>query len=136
MKAFGERMVQDHTQANNKLMAIAQSKGVQLPTTPNDKDEHTLEHLQSLSGTAFDKAYADHMVRDHKADVKEFEHAARSAADPDVKAFAKATLPTLKEHLSLAENLPSERQSADAVTSSSDTSHSAARPPMGAMAPR
>jgi len=108
VKAFGERMVKDHSQANDKLMALAQSKGVTLPTKPDSKDQHTLEHLQGLSGTDFDKAYADDMVKDHKTDVREFERAANNASDPDVKSFAQQTLPTLKHHLAMAEALPPE----------------------------
>jgi putative membrane protein len=115
VKSFGERMVKDHSQANDKLMALAQSKGVQLPTTPSGKDERTMKHLQSLSGTDFDKAYSDDMVKDHKADIREFQRAAQNATDPDVKAFAKETLPTLRHHLAMAEALPSER-SASAPT--------------------
>src|SRR5579862_6682066 len=106
VKAFGERMVKDHSQANDKLMALAQSKGVTLPTTTSSQDQHTMAHLQGLSGGDFDKAYADDMVKDHKADVREFEHAAKNASDPDVKSFAQQTLPTLKHHLSMAEALP------------------------------
>jgi putative membrane protein len=108
VKAFGEHMVKDHSQANDKLMALAQSKGVTLPTTTSSQDQHTMEHLQGLSGADFDKAYADDMVKDHKTDVREFEHAAKNASDPDVKSFAQQTLPTLKHHLSMAEALPPE----------------------------
>jgi len=129
VKAFGERMVKDHTKADNKLMTLAQSKGVTLPTTTSGKDQRTMEHLQGLSGTDFDKAYADDMVKDHKADVREFEHAADHANDPDVRAFAKETLPTLKHHLSLAEALPPERNASATQSSTDGTRHAGAGSP-------
>jgi putative membrane protein len=44
-------------------------------------------------------------VSDHKDAVKAFEKAANEATDPEVKAFASKTLPTLKHHLSMAEAL-------------------------------
>jgi hypothetical protein len=58
------------------------------------------------------------MVKDHKHDVAEVEKAAKSAKDPDVKAFAEATLPTLRTHLSMAESLPGEGSSASSSSSS------------------
>jgi len=39
------------------------------------------------------------MVDDHKKDVDEFKETANDAKDPDIKAFASKTLPTLEEHL-------------------------------------
>ena len=45
------------------------------------------------------------MVSDHKKDVSEFQKEATSGKDKDVKAFASTALPTLQEHLRLAQNL-------------------------------
>jgi len=112
IKSFGETMVKDHSAANDKLLALAQSKQIELPTTPDKSDTAKVDKLKGLSGAAFDKNYAEMMVKDHKHDVAEFEKAARSAKDPDVKAFAEATLPTLRTHLSMAESLPGESTSA------------------------
>jgi putative membrane protein len=95
---FGQRMVQDHGQANEKLMAIAEQKGIQLPQElPAD--------VQQLSDAEFDRAYMDEMVKDHEEDVQAFERQAESGQDPDLRAFAEETLPTLREHLELAEQI-------------------------------
>jgi putative membrane protein len=59
--------------------------------------------LEKLQGAAFDKAYMDDMVKDHKKDVKDFQKQSKSAKDPEVKNFAAQTLPTLQEHLQMAE---------------------------------
>jgi putative membrane protein len=48
------------------------------------------------------------MVSDHKEDVSKFQSEANKARDPDVKQFASKTLPTLKEHLQLAESTAKE----------------------------
>jgi len=45
------------------------------------------------------------MLADHKKDVAEFMHQSTSATDPDVKAFATNTLPTLREHLKMIEEI-------------------------------
>jgi putative membrane protein len=60
------------------------------------------DRLGKLDGTAFDKAYVAEMIKEHKAAIAAFQRESKSA-DPDVKAFAEKTLPTLKEHLSQAQ---------------------------------
>jgi putative membrane protein len=103
VKQYGARMVQDHTAANNELMQIASAKGVQLPTAPDKKHQQDMDRMEKLSGAQFDKAYMSHMVADHKKDVSDYKKEASSGKDPDVKAFAAKTLPTLQEHLQLAQ---------------------------------
>ena len=107
VKSFGQRMVQDHSAANDKLKAAAEEEHIQLPTEPSAKDQQTINHLSKLHGEAFDKAYAQTMVKDHKKDISEFKKESKAANSP-VQNFAQATLPTLEEHLQLAEKLPDE----------------------------
>ena len=103
VKQFGSRMVQDHSKANDELKQVAGVKGVQLPAGPDAKAQAEMKKMQGLSGSAFDKHYMDHMVADHKQDIAAFEKEAKSGKDPEVKAFAEKSLPTLKEHLQLAQ---------------------------------
>lgn len=103
VKSFGERMVQDHGKANQELKAVASNKGMTLPEAPDRSHQRDVEKLMKLQGAEFDRAYMQHMVDDHRKDVKDFEKAARDAKDPDVKAFAAKTLPTLQDHLRLAQ---------------------------------
>lgn len=107
VKAFGQRMVQDHSAANDKLKAAAEEEHIQLPSRPSAKDRNAINRLSKLQGEAFDKAYAKAMVKDHKKDIGEFKQEAKAANSP-VQNFAQATLPTLQEHLQLAEKLPGE----------------------------
>ncbi len=103
VKAFGKRMVDDHSKANDELKSLAQNKNVTLPSALNAKDQALKDKLSKLSGSAFDHAYMSAMVSDHKKDVNEFKHMSTSATDPDVKSFAAKTLPTLEEHLKQAQ---------------------------------
>jgi putative membrane protein len=105
VKEFGSRMVQDHGKANDELKEIAESKGVQLPGAPDKSHQKDVDKLSKLSGAEFDREYAAHMLSDHKKDVSEFKKAAEKSKDSDLKAFAGKTLPTLQEHLTLAQNL-------------------------------
>jgi putative membrane protein len=102
VKAFAQRMVTDHSKANAELAQFATTKGLALPTELSGEHQSGYEHLNSLSGAAFDKAYMEHMVSDHEKDVAEFDKASTSATDADLKAWAGKTLPTLKEHLEQA----------------------------------
>jgi putative membrane protein len=99
VKDFGAMMITDHSAANEKLKAIAARKNIRLPTSPSVGQMATKTKLEVLSGTAFDKAYIKGMVQDHQEDIEEFQKEAELGQDPDAKAYAAATLPTLKAHL-------------------------------------
>ena len=102
VKQFGARMAQDHAKAGDELKRIAAGKGLTLPQGPSPEDKREMDKLDKLAGDDFDRAYMSHMVADHKKDMAAFEKEASSGQDPDIKAFAAKTLPTLREHLKLA----------------------------------
>ena len=104
VKQFADRMVTDHGKANDELKQWAQQKKVTLPTAIDPKNKATRDRLAKLSGDAFDKAYMRDMVLDHQHDVAAFKHEAASGKDPDLKAWAAKTLPTLQDHLKMAQD--------------------------------
>ena len=106
VKQFGQRMVDDHSKANTELTTLATSKGITLPTAIDDKHRQQVTTLSALSGADFDRAYSKMMLKDHEKDVSEFEKQSMKGTDPDVKAFASKTLPTLQEHLTMVRALP------------------------------
>jgi len=106
VKDFAKMLLDDHTAANAKLADIARQKGVQLPTTLDDKQRKQLSRLQKLQGEQFDAAYMQHMgIKDHRKDIGEFEKQAASGKDEQLKGFAQETLPTLRKHLSHAQQI-------------------------------
>ena len=106
VKQFGQRMADDHSNANTELMTLATSKGITLPTALDEKHQKHVSKLQGLSGAEFDRAYSKMMLSDHRKDVAAFEKQSTRGTDPDLKAFASKTLPTLQEHLQMARALP------------------------------
>lgn len=104
VKQFGARMAEDHGKANDELKQIASTKGVQLPTALDKKNQGVMDRLQKMSGAQFDKAYMSDMVSDHKEDIADFKKEAGSGKDADLKGFAAKTLPTLQEHLQMAQS--------------------------------
>jgi putative membrane protein len=107
VKQFGQRMVDDHSKANDELKQVASTAGIELPSEIDSKSKATIEKLSRLSGAEFDKAYMADMVRDHEHDVAEFARAAKHADSP-VGSFAGKTLPTLREHLKMARDVEKE----------------------------
>jgi len=105
VKSFGQRMVDDHSKANDQLKQLAAQKQVELPQQPSAKHQATKAKLEKLSGPAFDKAYVQEMLTDHKKDVAEFQKESKTAQDSDLKNFASDTLPTLQEHLKQVQSI-------------------------------
>jgi putative membrane protein len=105
VKEFGKRMVDDHSKAAEELRQVAQMAKLDVRSDMPKKAKKAQDKLSKLSGGDFDRAYAKMMVSDHKEDIKAFEREAHSGAVPAVKDFAAKTLPTLQEHLKLAEQL-------------------------------
>ena len=108
VKAFGTRMVTDHSKAGDELKQLATTKGLALPTDLDEKNKKTADSIAAKNGKDFDKAYMSDMVKDHEEDVAEFRRESQSAKDPDIREFTAKTLPTLEEHLRLAKNTGSE----------------------------
>ena len=105
VKQFGVQMIKDHTDANDRLKALATAKDVKIPDSSSVMQQASKAKLNLLSGDSFDKSYIKGMVDDHKEDIKEFQKEASQGQDPDVKAFATGTLPTLKKHLKMIQSI-------------------------------
>jgi putative membrane protein len=105
LRDFGQRLVTDHTKANQELIQIAASKGFSAPSQPAAKHEKMMEGLSKLKGAEFDRSARQHAVMHHQEDVQMFQKASQSLKDPELKAFAQKTLPTLQEHLKMAQAL-------------------------------
>lgn len=106
VRELAQRIIDDHTRVGDQLMNIARRKQVSLPTEPQPMQKQEADHLKSLSGDAFDQAYAEAMVRDHRDAIQLFGRESGNGIDPDLRRFATTTLPVLKMHLQMAEQLP------------------------------
>jgi len=127
VKQFGQRMVDDHSQANSELMSLAASKGITLPTELDQKHRSEVTKLSGMSGADFDREYTKMMVSDHRKDVSEFEKQSTRGTDADLKAFATKTLPTLQEHLRMAEALPGAKGAGGSMNSNTGGSRNSNR---------
>jgi putative membrane protein len=104
VKQFAQRMVTDHGKANDELKSLAQQKNITIPSTLDAKHKSKMDKFSKMSGAEFDRAYMQDMLQDHRKDVSDFRKESQSGKDPEVKAWAAKTLPTLEEHLRLAQS--------------------------------
>jgi putative membrane protein len=109
VKKFAERMVTDHTKANEALKVAAKAANIPVPDRMNAKNQEEVERFKNYPGENFDRDYAKHMVMDHEKDVAAFTRASKEAKNPQIRDFAAAMLPTLQEHLKMAKELPGQR---------------------------
>ena len=106
VRRFGQQMVSHHGQSNQEMTALAQQKQLTPPSTMGAEHQSIYDDLAKLRGSAFDRAYAQAMVRDHQEDLRTYQTEAQNGTDPDVRAFAARHVPILQDHLRMAQRLP------------------------------
>ncbi len=106
VKQFAQKMVSDHSQMGDKwFKPVAKQMGVSEPKGPSKKDKKLIEKLQGLSGQEFDTEYIQAMLKDHKADLKDFQNEAKMAQDPSVKQIATQGADVISKHLQMIEQI-------------------------------
>lgn len=123
VKSFAQMLVNHHSAANDELKQLASSRNVEIATELPMMKRRSVERLSKMSGSEFDREFVNKVaIKEHEKDIKRFEEASREAKDPEVRAWAEKTLPTLRQHLADAQKLP---PAASASTGrSSDTTSS------------
>ncbi|AEG92379.1 DUF4142 domain-containing protein [Ramlibacter tataouinensis] len=107
VKDYASMLVDHHSAANNELIQMANSKGVELPPAPPRSMRKQVEDMGKKSGQEFDRDFVRTVgIKAHEKDVKMFQKASQDAKDPQLKAWAAKTLPTLQQHLAQAQKLP------------------------------
>jgi putative membrane protein len=99
LKDFAAMMIKDHSAANDKLAALAGTKGITLPTSPSVAEMATHTKLKVLSGDTFDKSYIKGQISAHRSTIRLLRKEIATGQDQDAKDFAKAVLPTVQGHL-------------------------------------
>ena len=105
VKDFGKMMVEDHTQLNQQLQALAAKKNVPLPSDITNSQQDDTTKLSKKTGSEFDKDYISMMVKDHEKDIDAFKKAADKVTDPDYKNLITGAIPTLQKHLDAAKKI-------------------------------
>jgi putative membrane protein len=105
IKAFAQKMVDDHGKMGDDMKMVAEQNGVKVPQRLSKKDEAIKMKLQSLDGAAFDKSYVKDMVKDHEQDEAEFKKESEMASIPAVKDAATKGEMVISMHLDMVKKL-------------------------------
>jgi putative membrane protein len=106
VKDFAQAMIRDHEKMAKEATMLAEKKGYTAPDGPSAQQHAELVKLDALSGQAFDTMYVQRIaVAAHEETVKLFETASKEVRDPDIQAMIGKTLPTLRDHLKMAQAL-------------------------------
>jgi putative membrane protein len=98
VRAFGQRMVNEHSQAGAELADLAEVKGMSPPTSPDPGRTAIAEALGALEGAEFDRQYLQHQMAEHEVAVALYRREASSGTDQDMRSFANRWLPVLQDH--------------------------------------
>ncbi|HEX2224681.1 MAG TPA: DUF4142 domain-containing protein, partial [Thermoanaerobaculia bacterium] len=104
VRGFAERMVEEHTTANQQLVSLAETAGMTPPTEMDQQHQALFQQLSELSGGEFDRRYMQGQVQDHRTAVELYATEATQPSGP-VDQLAGQMLPTLREHLEMAEQI-------------------------------
>jgi putative membrane protein len=107
VKEFAERMISDHNAMNQQWAALAQKNDMKITVDFSAAGKQSAERLEDLSGAAFDQAYMAEVIRHHEQDLAAFQRMAASAGSPEVRQLANDGVPTIREHLALAQQVGS-----------------------------
>lgn len=107
VRQFGQALVTDHRHARTEAARVARRHHIAVRTSIMPEAATERRKLMNLHGRAFDREFARYMVEDHQKDIADFTRESRSHDPADVLNLARATLPTLRHHLSLARALSS-----------------------------
>ncbi|HEY7650735.1 MAG TPA: DUF4142 domain-containing protein [Methylomirabilota bacterium] len=105
VRQYADRLVVDHRAIGADLHALAARKGWPVPRQPDPQHLAVRDHLTTLSGSEFDRQYVAEMVKGHDHAISEFETASTAASDAELRAWANTTLPVLREHRRMAQDL-------------------------------
>jgi putative membrane protein len=100
VKAFAQRMIDDHTAAGAKFkQAVAEAKVVPPAEKLDARHQALLDGLKARDAASFDKAYIDAQYDAHVETVDLFKAYASGGDNARLKQFAGELLPTLQAHL-------------------------------------
>ena len=108
VKDFAERMVSDHNDMNKEWVDLAQDNDMKVTVEFGPAGQQSIDRLEGLSGSAFDQAYMSENIREHEQDLAALERMATSARSAEVRKLSSTGASTVREHLTLAQQVGSQ----------------------------
>jgi putative membrane protein len=106
-KPFAATMIKDHQKTSDDLKSMVSSGDLkaELPTALDSSHQSKLDKLKALKGADFSSRYDSDQLSGHKDAVSLFERYAKGGDNPKLKDWADKTLPALRHHLEMAQDL-------------------------------
>jgi putative membrane protein len=111
VKDYAQTLVNDHTKDYGQLSVIAAHASLTIPKGIDAAHGRTIAPFKALKGTAFDVRYLHEVISGHTNAISVYKREAADAHNPELKAYASQTLPTLQKHLDGAKDLERARPS-------------------------
>ena len=105
VREFATKMIKDHEKLQSEMKPLALKYGVKEPTGPTIGDHAKYMELKMKSGTDFDRAYVEAMVKDHHDDLQAFMNEENTTTNPTIKAAVRKGLSVIKEHTEMIDNI-------------------------------
>ena len=103
VRAFAQKLVDEHSKVNSELLGLASQKNVKVDT--DDDKDRAYKRLNKKSGAEFDEEFVEHMIDEHEKTIKMFEKASTDTKDSELRAFASKHVSALRSHLQQAQSL-------------------------------
>ena len=105
VREFAEKMIKDHEKLIDSMKPLAKQLGVKEPSGPPLTDHVKYQALKMKSGSDFDRAYVEAMVKDHHADLQKFEDEKNKTTNEELKAAVAKGEAVIKEHTEMIDNI-------------------------------
>lgn len=115
VRAYADQLVQDHTNADQMVVAMAQKTGARLHDSAARRHEGAPgklvdQKLSAASGTGFDRLFLRQSSSDHERLIRSLQQAREDASDDDIEALIDKIMPILEQHRDLAQILMKKEQ--------------------------
>jgi putative membrane protein len=104
VRRFAERMIADHSKSSQQLGALAQAKGIVLPSELDPEQQRMMMALDNTR-RIFDREYFRQQAFAHQATASAYQTEISSGYDADLRGFAQQTLPIVQDHLAMAQRM-------------------------------
>jgi len=105
IRQFGQTLVTDHQNAQDKLQKLAEQYNVTLPSSLDQRHRAEANRLSGLAGAQFDRQFLQTQVTDQQNAMQKFKNMSENAKDQAVKQYASNTVTVLQKHVNTAQNL-------------------------------
>jgi len=105
IQKMGKNLTKDHSAVNQQLGAIAQQNAATLPMELGYEQKHKVDSLAKKSGSDFDRTFLDDVLKAHKNSIDIYQKEANNGKDLALRSLASQTLPKLREHQSMAQQM-------------------------------